>query len=459
MFGNLNTWKISIDNENIQNILLDSFEIENPLTYLLDTNKSQYSVIEKFVYEIALFHFNRLNIPFDKNKYIEFWFKTNSSIQHNSYHFDCDEYDKKMNNRGKLTTPLLSCIVYMNDSKVPTIITNVDQKTYNSAIFEENNTIILSFPKFLKHISFDGGNNCHGILNFFNDEEKRFILAINLWELRPQFVPNFDYLTFINMIFIAKKKRLEDMIVNIDENTKLIDICLDMKNIKTINLENRELINPDFFKNIFFNKTNNGLNNLYEIIKKDLTDFDTFYFNLPNNTDNLEQIYKEISVFDMSLPKFKQRIIIPNIYSSMICDWKIKEYEKHNTKEDSIKIDNLKNIFLFSIESFSIILENITKYYCLNEKEITYNIVDAIIIKNYKGFKLEEYTNNYDMIVNILLNDDFQGGGFVFEDGITTFLEKGSMIIYNSKEQSSMTEVTNGVQYILKIYIQIVKIN
>ena len=459
MFGNLNTWNISIDNKDIQNILLDSFEIENPLTYLLDTNKSQYSVIEKFVYEIALFHFNRLNIQFDKNKYIEFWFKTNSSREHNSYHFDCDEYDRKMNKPEKLITPLLSCIVYMNDSKVPTIITNVDQETYNTTNFEENNTVILSFPKFLKHISFDGGNNCHGILNFFNDEEKRFILAINLWDVKPLFVPYFDYLTFINMIFIAKKERLENMIVNIDENTKLIDIRLDMKNRKTINLENRDIINPQFFENIFFNKNYDGILNLYEIIKKDLIDFDIFYFNLPNNTaDNSNQICKEITIFDMSLPKFKQRIIIPNIYSSMICDWNVKEYEKHNTKEDSIKIDNLKSIFLFSIESFSIILEHITKYYCLNEKEINYNIVDAIIIKNHKGFKSDECTNDYDMIANILLNDDFEGGGFWFEDGITSFLEKGSMIIYNSKVKNTMTEVTNGFQYILKIYIQVVKI-
>jgi hypothetical protein len=348
----------------------------------------------------------------------------------------------------------------MNNNENPTVITKIDQETYNTANFNENNTLILSFPKYLKHITFDGGNNYHGILNFSGIEDDRFILAINLWDIRPQFVPYFDYLTFINMLFTDKKTRIEDMIINIDKNDKLIDICLDMKNRKTINLENRELINPEFFKNIFLNDNNDGLNNLYEIIKKDLPNFDTFYFNLPNNevVDKEHHINNHLIHFDMSLPKFKQRIIIPNIYSSMICDWNVKEYEKHNTKEDSIKIDNLKSIFLFSIESFSIILEHITKYYCLNEKEINYNIVDAIIIKNYKGFKSDECTNHYDMIANILLNDDFEGGGFCFEDGITSFLEKGSMIIYNSKVKNTMTEVTNGFQYILKIYIQVVKI-
>ena len=464
MFGNFNTWKISIDNENIQNILLDSFEISNPLTYLLDTNKLQYSVIEKFVYEIASFHFNRLNVPFDKNKYVEFWFKNSSSIDDNSYHFDCDEYDKKMNKPHTLITPLLSCIVYMNNNENPTIITNIDQETRNTENFNENNTFILSFPKYLKHITFDGGNNYHGILNFSGNKDDRFILAINLWDVRPQFVPYFDYLTFINMIFISTKKRIEDMIINIDKNDKLIDISLYIKNIKTINLENRELINPEFFKNIFFNKTDNVLNNLYEIIKKDLTNFDTFYFNLPTNgsivnPQQLQQVSTKITFFDMSLPKFKQRIIFPNIYSSILCDWNIKEFEKHNIKDDFIKIEELKNIFPFSIESVSMVLEYISKYYCLNEEEITYNIVDTMIIKNYKGVNYDEYKNNCDMIANILLNDDFEGGGFCFEDGITSFLEKGSMIIYNSKEQNSMTDITNGIQYILKIYIQIVKIN
>jgi hypothetical protein len=460
MFKNFNTWKISIDNENLEKKLLDCFEIKNTLTYfLLNTNKTQYSVIEKLVYEIASFHFNRLNIQFDENKYVEFWFKKSSSIDDNSYHFDCDEYDRTMNNPDTLTTPLLSCIVYMNNNENPTVITNIDQETYNTKNFNENNTLILSFPKYLKHITFDGGNNYHGISNFSGNENDRFILAINLWKVKPQFVPYFDYLTFINMIFISKKKRMEDMIVNIDKNDKITDIYLDMKNRKTINLENRDLINPEFFKNIIFNKNDSEMKNLYEIIKKDLTIFDTFYFNLPNNAVSDKQQYNDIIQFDMSLPKFKQRIIIPNIYSSILCDWNVKEYEKHNTKDDFIKIEELKNIFIFSIESFSIILGHITKYYCLNEQEITYNIIDAIIVKNKKTVEKFEISNNYDMIANVLLNDNFQGGGFCFEDGITTFLEKGSMIIYNSKEQNSMTEVTNGIQYILKIYIQIVKIN
>jgi hypothetical protein len=46
MIGNLNTWKISLNNESAKNVLLNSFEIKkNHLTYLLDTNKTEYSAI------------------------------------------------------------------------------------------------------------------------------------------------------------------------------------------------------------------------------------------------------------------------------------------------------------------------------------------------------------------------------------------------------------------------------
>jgi hypothetical protein len=161
----------------------------------------------------------------------------------------------------------------------------------------------------------------------------------------------------------------------------------------------------------------------------------------------------------MSLLKFKQRIITPNIYQSIICDWFVKEYDKHNTLDYYVKIDELKNIFIFCIESFTSILDIITKYYCLDETTINYNIVDTFIVKNTKNSATNKYDNKYDMVATILLNDDFEGGGFYFDDGITSFLDKGSMIVHNSNVNHSITSITDGRQYLLKIYIQIVKVN
>jgi len=467
MIGNLNTWKILFENENnnTEKILLNNFNIQTPMSYLLNTNKSNYSVIEKFVYEIAIFHFNRLNINFDDNKYIEFWFKNNSSLDGNSFHFDCDEYDKDVNNPEKLLLPILSCVVYFNDNEIPTIITNIDKDTYKNKKFSENNTLVLSYPKYMKHITFDGGNNFHGISNFFeNNNEKRDILAINLWDRKPLYIPYYDNLTYMNVVFAKKRERIKDAEEIIEKNVKLINIHLDMKNKKTIDLKNNDIINPGLFEDIFYNKKYNGISKLYEIIKEDLKNFDTFYFNLQNDkqNNNIETEYTNISrnvvLFNLNLPKFKQRLIIPDIFSLAVCDWIIKEFDKNNNTENTIKIENLKNVFSLILETVSIILEKITKNYCLDEKEVNYNIVEAIIKKNNENIENNENID-YDMKVSIALNDDYEGGGFQFEDEITTFLEKGTMIVHNSKIKHSIKEITKGTQYILQIYIKLIKIN
>jgi len=467
MIANLNNWKISFvnENENIEKILLSNFEKKtNSMSYLLNTNVSKYSIIEKFIYEIAMFHFNRMNIEFDENKYIEFWFKNSSSIDDNSFHFDCDEYDRAINKPKKLIIPLLSCVIYFDNSEIPTLITNIDRETHKKKTYSGKNTLSLSYPKFMKHITFDGGNNLHGITNFFeNNNEKRYILAINLWDRKPLYLPYFDHLSHINMLFYCNERdKLKEYDVVVEKNYKLLDIRLNMKNRKTIELNNNNIINPEFFENIFLNKKYDGILKLYEIINKDLKNFDTFYFNLPDNNNNQDKIEnnnivfsKNITAFDINLPKFKQRFIISDIFSSTVCDWIVKEFEKTNKNESIKKIDDLKNVFSLIIETVSSILEKITKCYSFNEKEINYNIIDAIITKNIENIE----TKNYDMKVSILLNDDFEGGGFYFEDEITTFLQKGSMIIHNSKIKNSITEITKGDQYILQIYVQFIKIN
>jgi len=282
--------------------------------------------------------------------------------------------------------------------------------------------------------------------------------------VKPTFVPYFDHLTFLKKIFITNKQSIENKIIHIDRTTKLLTISLDMKNTKIINIENNNIINSEFFENIFYNKKYDDIYKIFEIIKADLINFDTFHFNLASKAINTHipnkiSTTREITMVDMSLLKFKQRIITPNIYQSIICDWFVKEYDKYNTLEYYVKIDELKNIFLFCIESFTSILDIITKYYCLDDTTINYNIVDTFIVKNTQNSANNDYDNNYDMVATILLNDEYDGGGFYFDDEITSFLEKGSMIVHNSNVNHSITQITRGSQYLLKIYIKIIKVN
>jgi len=215
----LNVWKIEVNEETCNNDefkkkIFSYFELNNPCTYLLDTNKNNYSLIEKIVLETALFHFKRLNIEFDyKNHSIEFWFKKN--YDHNNLHIDCDEYDKAINNPEILKTPFLSCVTYLNDNNIPTIITNVTNDIVKNSLFTNEHSFKLSFPKYLKHISFHGGNYYHGSYDIFDENNsERNILAINLWENKPSNVPYFNIDEFEYRLFSFNKKKIEKFYIN-----------------------------------------------------------------------------------------------------------------------------------------------------------------------------------------------------------------------------------------------------
>jgi hypothetical protein len=115
------TWKIK---EFIfEKDLFSEINEMNNKTYLLDLNKNKYSILEKYVYDIACFHIKRLffegSIQIDindfKNDYfIEFWCKTKYTTS--SLHVDCDENLRK--EKLDYNYPLLSCITYLNDNNL-----------------------------------------------------------------------------------------------------------------------------------------------------------------------------------------------------------------------------------------------------------------------------------------------------------------------------------------------------
>ena len=196
-----NSWDISINEEYKE--LYHSFFQTDYIRYFdrnegvtaelfIDITKKSYSLLEKFIYDIAMFHFRRLNIEFDERKHaIEFWIPPRSHYPDSSVHIDCDEvYRRKF---CKKKNPFLSTITYLSydsEMKNPTMVTSIPHNS--SSILSEysvlqNNKFYFSFPKFLKHISFEGGKYYHGILDYFdcaknNKNEQRIVLAIGLWD-------------------------------------------------------------------------------------------------------------------------------------------------------------------------------------------------------------------------------------------------------------------------------------
>jgi hypothetical protein len=113
-------------------------------------------------------------------------------------------------------SPFLSTITYLNydnETNNPTMITNIPH--HNSSILNKDsmlqyNKFYFSFPRFLKHLSFDGGKYYHGMLDYYNygmSKQKyssrihssRIILAIGLWNIE----------TYNNYTFPSKCNNLE----------------------------------------------------------------------------------------------------------------------------------------------------------------------------------------------------------------------------------------------------------
>ena len=78
-------------------------------TRLLNIEKSNFDILEKYVYDLSKVHAKNLNLN-DNNYYVEFWFK--NTFQSHELHVDCDEHEKTL--KSIYNYPLLSCLSYFN---------------------------------------------------------------------------------------------------------------------------------------------------------------------------------------------------------------------------------------------------------------------------------------------------------------------------------------------------------
>jgi len=164
---------------------------------LLDKERETLNVLEKYVYDIAIFHLNRLNIELNEDIQIEYWLNYEFKNIKNNLHVDHQEFDKYHND--VFITPFLSTITYFNDNPYPTLLTNMED---NESTNPESINMSFVFPQKNKHISFDGGKYLHGQVNVFNDRclidknkpDHRYILVMNLWDKkhthRPFYIEN-----------------------------------------------------------------------------------------------------------------------------------------------------------------------------------------------------------------------------------------------------------------------------
>lgn len=489
-----NLWHIHlIDETKINENIIDLIKMKPKQLYLLNFKKDQFTLIEKYVYDIAVFHLQRLNIDLNDEIFIEFWFK--SKILDNldkvygiyNFHVDCDEELKKRQNI--VVHPILSCVTYGSDCLYPTVITDVSYEDYKFKNFENKETLQIIFPEKNKHITFDG-SNMHGVGQLFDEniltdtfyetETERIILAINLWKHRPL---DIEYFT----------PNARDILYNFDKSDSRIVINPTTNFYEIANDNNNNIFTYDFFESLFYNKENiSWPNELISSIKELRTQNIQNFLIKNNNNDNENKILKNDSakcnklLMDISdietitsrqsekekdflYNRFVQRHIYNDIYGKNLCEWIIfesEEYAKYNggwttSRHENyattdIPVNKIVTIFRYILYSFQNIFEKIQRSYCLLENT-EFNIKDLFVVKYSENAQnsLDLHHDGSFFTVNILLSNtsDFEGGGTYFNDGTTTFLEQGDMLVHSGMIKHAGLSITKGKRYLLVAFI------
>lgn len=284
MNNGLSVWNFQINDKTINldksiDHLLTFLENLN-LNFFLDNTKSEYSLVEKILLDVVLFHANRLKIDMN-NKHISFWGKSTE------YMFDClhvhidhCDYERQMYNTQN-KKPLFTTLLYFNDNDCPTLLTDVTREMKNNSDFinNKNTKIGFSFPKRFKNITFDSGNYYHGE-TYLSDykQTSRKVIVVALWDEinKPYSNPFFPVDLFYHFCF----KNYEYAVL--DNNTKLYDKNIPLvlfnnadDNIIIIKVNDKKLINYDLFYNILIKKDKKCLYKFKQIFEKFMT-LDTF---------------------------------------------------------------------------------------------------------------------------------------------------------------------------------------
>jgi hypothetical protein len=235
-------------NDEIANVIKQKYEpirkkmpppqfIQLTRSYLVDTKKTHFSVLEKYAYDIAMFQLTERNIPMNDNIYIQVCFKSGKTDMIRELHVDWFPTDK---NESRITQ---SYILYLNDSKRPSIFTDITMEEHNAYNFENQKHVYFSFPKPLKLISFDGKKYFHGYYDIFEecaDETDRPMIILKVWECKTR--PLIDY-------FDATLFSMENSIPR--DSPSRIEF-IPHKKEKHISLVDDELIYSGLFENLLF---------------------------------------------------------------------------------------------------------------------------------------------------------------------------------------------------------------
>ena len=476
---NLTTW--NVDNKHSNNefklYINNNGDLSN--RYLLDLTKNKYTILEKFIYDTAMFHLNRLQIGDFDDYYIEFWCKSrvDNNKDNNNPYIECDPELKKTHN---FYFPLLSCVTYFTDNNsIPSLISNIDLETYKYKQFEKQHSILLSLPRINKQIAFDG-RFYHGNVALIEPDEttELYTMSMNIWDKKPR---NMNY-------YIPK---YESIALNREDVTTTFSIGNATCNVKV----SEDIINYKFFNSLLYDKCNDACYKFGELVTKYIDDSQnsSFVFEVDKSikqnahVDKLKTAYGDIvddfnaitnETIELKYNRFLQRFQFENVYSQDICKYIINECEVHanknggwTTKRHSkypttdLPVNQIPSIFGIILATLNnTIVGKIATSYNLNNLDISSNpiaidINDLFIVKysHDQQNSLKMHKDASFISFSVLLNskNDFEGGGTYFDDGLTVHLNQGDILIHNSRVKHSGLPITSGTRYLLVGFINL----
>lgn len=468
MKTDINSFEYKLDNGEIENIIQDLKNNNDETSYLLDISKSDLTLIEKCIYDIALYQLEANEIQYNENTHsIEFIFKKINKL--NNFN--------KYNNSTK-ESPLLSNILYLNNDIFPTMISSV-----------KNKDVVLSFPKKGKVISFDS-NKYYGIINVFNELdnfEEQYIILINIWSKTQNFFDKYISLQFTNKY---------------NKNENLNRILKTNNIIENIKIDN-DLLNDKFFNNLFHSGINNNdvlytigdkIKQQYGELLQDLNTSSTIHIfsnavtetsnsvtesftavtestsivtessnsatDLSNNLLTNDYMYDYNNIKNNIVSndnRFIQKLLINNLYDADICNWMLKEMiflEKDEEKDISYvkNVDELP-FFGFIIGSIRKLIDKIIVFYNINLNNRNVNIKKIFFSKRQGNDKNDNnILNTKDdgfLTIDILLNDVRE---ILFNNNIKYVQEIGDVIIYCNL-LTNYRQILNDRRYSINIII------
>jgi hypothetical protein len=448
---NCKIWKIKFNEANIDE-LANLIDLLNDYCdyfcttigedhFLLDMNKEHFSLLEKIVYDIAVFHFKKLNITNLESNFVTFWFRNipECCIEHHNIHIDKNTDNKNCHNK---ILPLITTITYLCEHENPTIITDIQEKMNTEKKFTNENTrLTFSFPKVLKQVSCNFGKyyhgECHTSASFkgncasfegncasfkgncftknTNNVKKRNVLALALWDKEPGY-RNFYNKNLLNYMYLNKHIPINKF-KRFNKETEILNILERNENKINIRLNGayNNILNDDFYDNILNKGIDNEIykfSNLFEQYK----DYDVFTFNNGNNQITTIEVSVEYNLIIKNV--FTNNELFDSIYNQYIIDKNIisiidtiifnfngilfslnsKTTYKNNTSF------TINNMFITNNQYFAKLDEN--KRVCLillDEVDELNNIVRGDVILNVCEFTIE---NKYYICYLLTINEN-----------------------------------------------------